>query len=230
MDIQILEASEEDFPVVQNLVRFYVYDMSETMGWPCPEDGLYGGCDDIPEYWWTGSTPEELEAINQKLPIYIPYNMHFDRWPPGYRGHPFIVRVGGELAGFAMIKQLGTNHEADYDVGEFFIVRKFRGKGVGKSVAHNLFDRFPGIWQVRQMIEHKPAQAFWRQVIANYTGNRYQESKQQIKEYGIDMIVQQFTSPRRTSTLSQSKESGVQETAVSTHQFPNSKGKFAHRP
>jgi hypothetical protein len=65
MNIQVLEAAEEDFPVVQNLVRFYVYDMSESMGWPCPEDGLYGGCDDLPEYWWTGSTPEELEVITE---------------------------------------------------------------------------------------------------------------------------------------------------------------------
>lgn len=197
MDIQILEATEEAFPVVQNLVRFYIYDMSESMGWPCPEDGLYGGCDDLPEYWWTGSTPEELETINQKLAIRIPYNIHFDRWPTGYLGHPFIVRVDGELAGFALIKQMNTNHAADYDVGEFFIVRKFRRKGIGKSVAHYLFDHFPGVWQVRQMMDHKLAQAFWRQVIADYSGKQYQESKQHIEEYSIDMIVQQFTSQKK---------------------------------
>lgn len=197
MDIQILDATEQDFPIVQNLVRFYVYDMSETMGWPCPENGLYGGCDDLPEYWWTSSTPEELESITQKLTITIPYNMHFDRWPAGYQGHPFMVRVDDELAGFAMIKQMGANDEADYDMGEFFIVRKFRRKGVGRTVAYYLFNRFPGIWQVRQMIAHKPAQAFWRQIITDYSGNQVQESIQHIKKYDLDMIVQQFSSPRK---------------------------------
>ena len=197
MEIEVLDATEEDFPVVQNLVHFYVYDMSEIMGWPCPEDGLYGGCDDLPEYWWTGSTSEELEAINQKLGIYISYNLHFKRWPVGHQGYPFMVRVGGELAGFAMIKHMRADHEADYDVGEFFILRKFRGKGIGKAIAHRLFDRFPGMWEVRQMVEHKPAQAFWRRVIAAYAGDQYQESKQYIKEFGIDMIVQQFVSPRK---------------------------------
>ncbi|MEZ4645271.1 MAG: GNAT family N-acetyltransferase [Chloroflexota bacterium] len=197
MNIQILDATEADFPVVQNLVRFYVYDMSETMGWPCPDDGLYGGCDDLPEYWWTGSTPEELEAINRKLAIFIPYNLHFDRWPAGCCGHPFMIRVDGELAGFALIKQLNVNHTVVYDVGEFFVVRKFRRKGIGKSVAYHLFDHFHGIWQVRQMVEHHTAQAFWRRIIADYSENQYHESKQHFEEYGIDMIVQQFTSPRQ---------------------------------
>jgi predicted acetyltransferase len=197
MEVAVLDATEKDFPVVQNLVRFYVYDMSETMGWVCPEDGLYGGCDDLPEYWWTGSTPEELEVLSQKLKICIPYNRHFERWPVGDQGHPFIVRVGGELAGFAMIKKLGPNHEANYDVGEFFIVRKFRGKGIGKAVAHRLFDRFPGIWEVRQMMDHRPAQAFWRRVIAAYSEGQYRETTQYIKEYRIEMMVQRFTSPGR---------------------------------
>ena len=195
MQIQILEASEADFPVVQNLVRFYVYDMAETMGWPCPEDGLYGGCDDLPEYWWPGSTPAELEAISQKLAIVIPYNQHFERWPIGHRGHPFVIRVNGELAGFAMVKQMTGGEPADYDMGEFFIVRKFRRRGVGARVATDLFARFPGTWEVRQMAAHRPAQAFWRQVIAGYTNNQYQESSQHIKAYGLDMIVQRFTSP-----------------------------------
>ena len=195
MNIQILPASVEDFPVVQNLVRFYVYDMSETMGWPCPEDGLYGGCDDLPEYWWPGSTPADLETISQKLAITIPFNKHFQRWPAGHRGHPFIIRIDGELAGFAMIKQLPEGKPVDCDMGEFFLVRKFRRQGIGTQIAYDLFDRFPGIWEVRQMVAYRPAQTFWRLVIAGYTNNQYQESSQHDKTYGIDMIVQRFTSP-----------------------------------
>jgi len=32
MDIEILETQDADFPVVQNLIRFYIYDMSDMMG------------------------------------------------------------------------------------------------------------------------------------------------------------------------------------------------------
>ena len=136
---------------------------------------------------------EQLEAISTKHNIYIPYNLHFDRWPEGYCGHPFMVRVDGRLAGFALIKQIPDDH-VDFDVGEFFIVRRFRGRGVGKTVAQRLFDRFPGRWEVRQMLGHGPAQTFWRRVIADYSGDQYDESTQHIEQYGIDMVVQRFVS------------------------------------
>lgn len=194
MKIELQSASEADFPVVQNLVRFYIYDMSEIMGWACPESGLFGGCDDLPEYWWTGSTPEELQAISNRLNIVIPFNVHFERWSGNCQGHPFMIRVDGELAGFALIKQCDNGGTIVFDVGEFFVVRKFRGKGVGKTVAHMLFDMFSGNWQVRQMMAHKPAQAFWRKTISDYTDGHYQETTQHIKEYDIDMLVQSLRS------------------------------------
>ena len=196
MKIEMIQATEDDFPVVQNLVHFYVYDMSEIMGWECPESGLFGGCDDLPEYWWTGSTPDKLEEISNRQNIIIPFNLHFKRWPGNCQGHPFMIRVDGKVAGFAMIKQFDEAHNVDYDVGEFFVVRKYRGKGVGKTVAYNLFDRFSGKWEVRQMLGHKPAQAFWRKIISEYTNGHYEESTQHIEEYGIDMILQFFLSTR----------------------------------
>ena len=49
MAIEILEARENDISVIQNLARFYVYDMSEYMGWRCPENGLFGCRDD--DFW-----------------------------------------------------------------------------------------------------------------------------------------------------------------------------------
>ena len=144
MKIEVLPAAEADFPVVQNLVRFYVYDMSETMAWPCPESGLYGGCDDLPEYWWPGSTVADLERVAERLSIIIPFNLQFERWPAGTQGHPFMIRMDGELAGFALVKAFQAKGAADYDMGEFFVVRKFRRQGVGKAVAHQLFAQFPG--------------------------------------------------------------------------------------
>ena len=160
MHIEVIEARDRDLPVVQNLVRYYIYDLSEVMGWDCPDNGLFGGCDSLPEYWETGNPLTD--------PKY--------RWPRGRRGHPFIVRVDGKLAGFALIKKLDADSATDYDVGEFFILRKYRRKGVGGYVATHLFDKFPGKWQVRQLPANKPAQAFWRRVIRDYTAGHYDES------------------------------------------------------
>ena len=70
-------------------------------------------------------------------------------------------------------------------------------KGVGKTVAHELFDRFPGAWQVRQMHGNTPAQAFWRSVVSDYTSNQFEESTRRIEEYDTEMTVQTFVSPKQ---------------------------------
>lgn len=74
--------------------------------------------------------------------------------------HPFLFRVGGKWAGFALVRA-GTPH----DMAEFFVMRKYRRHGVGIVAARELFARFPGDWQVRQMATNTPATNFWRRAI-----------------------------------------------------------------
>lgn len=50
MDIQLITAIEKDYPTVQNMARFYVYDRTAFMGWECPEDGLFE-CIDFKHYF-----------------------------------------------------------------------------------------------------------------------------------------------------------------------------------
>ena len=38
-----------------------------------------------------------------------------------------------------------------------------------------IFERFPGPWQVGQIIENVAAIAFWRKVISRYTHDNFQE-------------------------------------------------------
>ena len=44
-EIKLIPASLKEYPIIQNMGRFYVYDISEYMGmeegWEIPEDGLY---------------------------------------------------------------------------------------------------------------------------------------------------------------------------------------------
>ena len=74
--------------------------------------------------------------------------------------HAFLVRVDGRVAGFALVRA-GDPH----DMAEFFVMRKYRRDGTGTRVARNVFARFPGNWQVRQLRTNEPAQRFWRRAI-----------------------------------------------------------------
>ena len=68
--------------------------------------------------------------------------------------HPFLIRVGDNIAGFALVRELSTQV---YEMSEFFVMRTYRGRDVGTTVATDLFNRFRGVWQVAQEAENKKA-------------------------------------------------------------------------
>jgi predicted acetyltransferase len=97
-------------------------------------------------------------------------------WTDDWR-HPFLLRVGDRLAGFALILERSrlTGAPGVFDMAEFFVLRKFRRQGVGLQAAFTAFDRFKGRWEVRQRDENAAATAFWRRAIGEYTRGNYQE-------------------------------------------------------
>lgn len=93
------------------------------------------------------------------------------------RCHPFLIRVDGKLAGFALHEGRSrlTGEEGVNDVADFFVLRKYRKHAVGARAAAALFDRFPGPWEVRQVPANVGATAFWRKVIERYTKGAWEE-------------------------------------------------------
>ncbi len=153
-NVHLLPATLADYPTIQNMARFYVYDMSRECGfisadWAIPTDGLY-------------------ESFNFK----------------NYFGDPtrkaFLVKVGEELAGFVLLNQIGTEPKTNWNMGEFFILAKFQHKGIGKQVAHEIWDMHPGNWEVSVLPENKSALSFWRRTIGAYTDGHYMCATKQI--------------------------------------------------
>ena len=93
--------------------------------------------------------------------------------------HPFVLRVDGRPAGFALIvgRSRLTGTVGVHDMAEFFVMRRYRRQGVGSAAARAAFDAFRGPWEVRQRDEHQEATRFWRAVIDRYSGGEYTESR-----------------------------------------------------
>ena len=91
--------------------------------------------------------------------------------------HPFLIRVGDKLAGFALVGSKSRLTDADnvHDLAEFFILRKYRRKRIGEQAACFIFDAFPGPWEVRQRMENTEATEFWRAAIGRYAKGRFVE-------------------------------------------------------
>jgi predicted acetyltransferase len=146
MTLSIVTASKRKRPILRRLMELYLYDFSEFDHADIGPQGLYN-------------------------------YFYLDQYFTDPNRHPFLLRVNDRWAGFVLV----TRHnyltlELDtWVIGEFFIMRKYRRQGFGEVAACQIFDRFPGPWQVGQIQANKPAIAFWRKVVARYTGGQYLE-------------------------------------------------------
>lgn len=165
LSIQITQASLEQKPVIAQLYELYTYEMTDLADFDINENGYYG-YSDLPSYW---------QAPNK---------------------YPFLLWVNEKLAGFALIQQGSPiDDEPDiWDIAEFFIMRKFRKKGIGEFVAHQLFEKHEGRWQIRVWDNNKIAHAFWDNIITRFSKISVIPSRR--KYQGHDgLLVYRFASP-----------------------------------
>jgi predicted acetyltransferase len=167
-NINIVRAHKEDKATIQNLGRFYVYEMSRYCGflptWETPSNGLFQ-CIDLSSY---------CEQADR---------------------YAFLIKVDDELAGFVLINKVGSTPDVDWNIGEFFIVSKFQGKGVGGYVAEQVFNQFPGIWETSQIPENTAAIEFWDKVVNRYSHGQFEKALKIVPEpKPHPMIVLTFSS------------------------------------
>ncbi len=146
MKIELVKATEQQKSVLCNLMELYQYELSEIEAKDVNACGLFGYR--YLDYYWI--EPER---------------------------HPFLVKVDEKLAGFVLINQHTYLHQDNNakSIAEFFILKKYRSQGIGKQVAIQIFDKFPGNWEVRQTAFNLGAQAFWSKVISQYTNETFDE-------------------------------------------------------
>ena len=169
--IEVLSAAPEQQPIMANLLELYAHDFSGFLDIELGEDGRFG-YKDLSLYW-----REETR-------------------------HPFLVKVGGRLAGLILVR-LGSQFSGDrgiWDMAEFFVLRGYRGRGVGTAMAHEVWRRFPGPWEIRVMQANDAAHRFWEHAIKAYTGDAVQSSY--VERNGAQWRLFSFHSaPRKESRL-----------------------------
>ncbi len=155
--VSIIEATMDDYPCIQNMARFYLYDLSRECGsissdWAIPENGLYESFD---------------------------FKNYFEE--PSRKA--YLVKVYDEIAGFVLLNQATEEPSNNWNMGEFFIIAKFQGRGIGVLVAHKIWNIYPGKWEVSVIPSNKSALKFWEKAISEYTCGTF---NQQIKEVSYD--------------------------------------------
>jgi predicted acetyltransferase len=183
MRISMVPATEADRPVLANLIQFYLYDFTGFKAWDVQDDGRFR------DYGLDGC------------------------WTTDAR-HPFLIRADENLAGFAIVdgRSHGSGERGTWDVADFFVLRRYRTRGVGERAAHVVFDRFRGRWEIRVMAANLGAQAFWRKVIHRYTDGQFEEVQWNDARWRGPVLF--FDNGPRRSTP-------TRETATSSPRAPN---------
>lgn len=130
---------------------------------------------------------------DQDLDVHGDYGYALDRHFARDAAWPYVFLVDGRHAGFALVDTQVRLPGGDFWMEQFFVLRKYRRRGVGARAACRVFARHPGRWQVGQMPANTPAQAFWRQVIAQHTGGAFEETTLTTGPW--QGLVQTFASP-----------------------------------
>lgn len=129
---------------------------------------------------------------DQDLDCHGEYGYALDRYWDTEGFHPFVATADGKYAGFALVNQAVRIGTEGYWMDQFFVLKKYRRQGIGRSLAKSVFAAVPGRWEVGQMPDNLPAQAFWRSVISEYTGGAFKE--REIRTGWWQGVVQVFES------------------------------------
>ena len=143
--IEVIEVDDKQKSILAHLIELYEYDFSEFNDRDVNEFGLYGY--KYLDHYWTDA----------------------DR-------HPFFVVVDGSYAGFVLVNSHSYLQKDDQvkSIAEFFIMRKYRRKGIGEEVAKQIFEKCIGNWEVLQHGNNDPSKAFWKKVIEEYTNGDFE--------------------------------------------------------
>jgi len=173
MDFEVIPATLEALPIFVRLWPLYQYDLSVVGGVLTNSEGLF----------------EDEGAVN------IDYANDLRVWfqRPGHL-FPYLIRVDGRAAGFAMIGGAPSNSPkgADFFVHEFFLMRPFRGQGVAAGVMAQLFTRHRGKWELWVIPENVPALRFWRKVITAELGAAIAETQEYKPSWESEAVVMRF--------------------------------------
>jgi predicted acetyltransferase len=137
--VSLISLGREHEATFQNLMQLYTHDFSE---------------------FWAETSNGDVQA-NGRFADY-PLSDFWER--PGSSAN--LILVGSAIAGFSLVNdQSHIGESVGANIAEFFVLRKFRGRGIGKSAARATFNSRPGSWEVAVASRNQAAKKFWKRVI-----------------------------------------------------------------
>lgn len=145
--LELVRAGSQHQSVLENLLELYIHDFSELVLKDVGDDGRFG-YKNLALFW----------SDSSRLAL--------------------LARLDNKLVGFALVtKSSEPSGDGDvWDMTEFFILRRYRRRGIGTQIAEKVWLECPGRWQIRVMEKNTSARRFWEASIEKFTGQPAQST------------------------------------------------------
>lgn len=110
----------------------------------------------------------------------------------------FVFLVDTKYAGVALVNTQCRLRENEWWMSQFFVVKKYRGRGVGELAARHIFDHIHGKWEVGQLKGNDQGLKFWTKTISRYTNDAYTARNHSDEDF--TGTLQWFDNTRSTSS------------------------------
>jgi predicted acetyltransferase len=140
-EVTLQRVGAERRETLTNLFQLYAHDFSEQ---------------------WFDRPEGELDEAGRLQE----YGLMDNYWSePGHE--VMLIRRDGRIAGFAMVNRYShSGLPLDHQIAEFFVARKHRRAGIGKTAALAVITSRPGQWEIAVARRNEAAKPFWRGVAA----------------------------------------------------------------
>lgn len=148
MEVTLTRALNNEQHVLKNLYSLYIHDLSEFT------DGLNLSSDGSFEF-------DSFDMIWEKDGL-----------------TPYFIKNETEIVGFVLLLERPfLTKEYDYCINDFFILRKYRRKGVSKSSLREVLQQNQGEIVLIVLETNQPAVSFWRKTLTGLNLTFKEEKK-----------------------------------------------------
>ena len=157
--------------VINNMYPLYLHDLAEIRN---EYPNQYGVFDD-----------NNIKTLEEQTSIFDIW------WNRKAILFPYLITVNDLPAGFILVATPPyLVDDSDFMISEMFIMRPFRGKGIGEYSVATVFNNFCGNW----MLFTTPTDSnlktikFWRKTVAKYTKGKFIELNEDLPHYGFNKV------------------------------------------
>ncbi|WP_138751663.1 GNAT family N-acetyltransferase [Paenibacillus sinopodophylli] len=158
--------------IINNLYPLYLHDLA-------------GIRNVLPNKYGVFEEEEQYQTLEQQIPV-------FDIWweKEGVL-FPYLITVDAVPAGFVFVATppYVLDH-CDFMINEVFILRPFRGKGIGEYAVSEIFNWHRGSWMLYTTPTDNNSKtiSFWRKALSRYTNHQFTEEDKELHDVGLNKV------------------------------------------